>query len=137
MKTHDVATELGDPGAVAFEERCEERRLNVRRLGFSDFMAVSRSSRSSCCSAERCGSEYWQAPIPVFRRLLGRVGSPFMDRLAQSRGLPSYAALSVPLVDMPDPLPGVSSFLARETTPVGTQRPLPPRSTSSSSIRWC
>src|SRR5207237_1335189 len=41
-ETTIVATELGDPGAVAFERAlAEERRLNVRRLGLLRFVAVS------------------------------------------------------------------------------------------------
>jgi len=118
-ETTIVATELGDPGAVAFERAlAEERRLNVRRLGLLRFMAVSAFFALFLLLGGALRIEYWQAPIPVFAGYWVVVGlSAWIARRVER--LPSYAALSVPLVDMPALFLVFSSFFARETTPVG------------------
>jgi len=114
-----VATEVGDPGAVAFERAlAEERRLNVRRLGLLRFMAVSVFFALFLLLGGALRIAYWQAPIPVFAGYWVVVGlSAWIARRVER--LTSYAALSVPLVDMPALFLVFSSFFARETTPVG------------------
>ena len=114
-----MATEVGDPGAVAFERAlAEERRLNVRRLGLLRFMAVSVFFALFLLLGGALRIAYWQAPIPVFAGYWVVVGlSAWIARRVER--LTSYAALSVPLVDMPALFLVFSSFFARETTPVG------------------
>ena len=118
-ETTIVATEFGDPGAVAFERAlAEERRLNVRRLGLLRFMAVSVFFALFLLLGGALRIAYWQAPIPVFAGYWVVVGlSAWIARRVER--LTSYAALSVPLVDMPALFLVFSSFFARETTPVG------------------
>ena len=114
-----MATEVGDPGAVAFERAlAEERRLNVRRLGLLRFMAVSVFFALFLLLGGALRIAYWQAPIPVFAGYWVVVGlSAWIARRVER--VTSYAALSVPLVDMPALFLVFSSFFARETTPVG------------------
>ena len=118
-ETTIVATELGDPGAVAFERAlAEERRLNVRRLGLLRFVAVSAFLALFLLLGGVLRITYWQAPIPVFAGYWVVVG--LSAWIAQRVERPTtYAALTVPLVDMPALFLVFSSFFARETTPVG------------------
>jgi adenylate cyclase len=118
-ETTIVATELGDPGAVAFERALtEERRLNVRRLGLLRFMAVSAFFALFLLLGGALRIEYWQAPIPVFAGYWVVVGlSAWIARRVERPT--TYAALTVPLVDMPALFLVFSTFFAREATPVG------------------
>jgi len=90
-----VATEVGDPGAVAFERAlAEERRLNVRRLGLLRFMAVSVFFALFLLLGGALRIAYWQAPIPVFAGYWVVVGlSAWIARRVER--LTSYAALEL------------------------------------------
>jgi len=118
-ETTIVAAELGDPGAVAFERAlAEERRLNVRRLGLLRFVAVSAFFALFLLLGGALRIAYWQAPIPVFAGYWVVVGlSAWIARRVERPT--TYAALTVPLVDMPALFLVFSSFFTRETTPVG------------------
>jgi len=112
-----VATELVDPGRLAFETALtEELRLNVRRLAVIRFISASVFLALFVLLGVVLRIPYWRPVVPLITVYWVIVGIGFgLRAIAPVR----YVGLLVALIDMPMLYLIFRSFFARDPAPVG------------------
>ena len=115
-----MASELVDPGRLAFESALtEERRLNVRRLALLRFVSVSAFLVLFLLLGVVLRIPYWRPIIPLFVTYWVIVAVSCWLGFRPNVPAVRYAGLTVPLIDMPMLYLIFRNFFGRDPAPVG------------------